>query len=152
MVLPDSNLLTIANPKVWTPLYNFSTFKYTFPSIWPDTKSLTSINEHWGKNQALKILQKRVIILCMSHKACLARRESLYKARSLKPIPPTNLDLVNFNHLIQWIFLLSPRYPQKNFLIIASLSWQSTNGSLKQPMAYVGMAWAIVLIKTSLLA
>ena len=47
----------------------------------------------------------------MRREACLVRIESLNNVRSLKPIPPTNLDFVKFAHLIQWIFLLSPRCP-----------------------------------------
>ena len=86
----------------------------------------------------------------MSRHACLARSESLNNARSLKPIPPSSFDFVDSDHLIQCIFLLSPRCPQKNFLTIASMSWHRPKGILKHPMEYVGMAWTIALIRTSL--
>lgn len=70
----------------------------------------------------------------------------------LKLIPPCNLGLHKSVHFTQWIFLLSPRCPQKNLRIRDSISCHSVNGSLKQIIVYVGRAWVIDLIKISLLA
>ena len=68
--------------------------------------------EQCGKNFSLKTLLKRDLVLVRSHQASLASRASWKMIKSLKPIPPINLDFVNFSHRIQYIFpsipMLSP--------------------------------------------
>lgn len=122
MVLPNFNLFSIANVEARTYLDNFSAFTYTLPSI-QSWRWFLGFHKRviWKKKRALKIQWRSEFVLCMRCQACLERRESLNNVRSLKPIPPTNLDFVRFAHLIQWIFLLSPRWPQ--FLFWPLLSY-----------------------------
>lgn len=84
--------------------------------------------------------------------ACFARSASLNIAKSLKLIPPWVFGLHGSYHLTQWIFRLSPFWPQKNLLIRDSIYWHKPNESLKQDIEYVGKAWATTLIRISQLA
>lgn len=81
----------------------------------PPLEFSTSIIMQLGKKQALKTLWNKESGFFKSHHACLANNESLYKAKSLKPRPPTNFDFVNSSHFNQWIRLLSPLWPHHNF-------------------------------------
>ena len=67
----------------------------------PPLESLASIIEELGKNQALNTLQNRDDLLCKRRQACFANKESLYRAKSRNPIPPTILDFVNSSHFTQ---------------------------------------------------
>ena len=90
-------------------------------------------------------------MLCKNLHACFANRESLNIVRSLKPTLPTIFDLGSSSHLIQWIFMLSPRCPYQNFQITVSISLHKPLGSLKHPIVNVGITWITNLIKTSCL-
>ena len=87
---------------------------------------------------------------CRSCQVCLASNVLLKHAKSLKPIPSCSFGLHSSSHLTQCNFRLSPRCPQKNLRMRASMSWQRVTGSLKHEIVYVGSAWATALIKISL--
>ena len=55
MMLPDFNILPIANPKSGTILMTSLPFKMLFQAYDPDVDSFASMNEHCGKNLALNI-------------------------------------------------------------------------------------------------
>ena len=112
--------------------------------------SLASKMVPCGKNFVLKNLKNRESWFCNKRQICLPSIASLNFCNSRKPIPPSDLGLHILLHLTQWIRLLVPRWPHQNFLIIASISWQSVIGSLKQLIEYVGMACTTAFKRTSL--
>ena len=81
--------------------------------------------------------------------ACLESIAKLKEWRSRKPIPPSFFCVQSFFQLIQWIFLSSFVCPHQYFANKELMLSHVDLGNLKMLMAYVGIACAIVLIRTS---
>ena len=81
--------------------------------------------------------------------ACFERITKLKTCKSLKPIPPSCLLVHRFFQLTQWIFLSSLFCPQQYFASKELMESHMDLGSLKRLIAYVGIAYATVFIRTS---
>ena len=102
----------------------------------------------WEKPSLEDFIKQRVWVFQES--PCLLSQKWIIKQSQVsKPHSPFKFGFCQFFPFNQWIFLLSPFCPHQNFLIKASISWQSPNGNLKHPMAKVGMTWMTALINTS---
>ena len=67
-----------------------------------------------------------------------ANKASLNKAKSLNPIPPSDLVCNRVSHFTQWTLLQSPFCPLKNLLIKLSIFVHRPTESLKQLIMYMG--------------
>ena len=101
------------------------------------------------KNFALYTLCRRDVGSWYRHQNCFPSGAVLKFLRSLKPILPLLFYLHIILQFTQCIFLLSELLPHQNFRIMASISWQSLFGSLKQLIAKAGIACVTALIRIS---
>ena len=131
MVLENPNRATISNPPFHAFLNSITPFKDGLPckraSIFFGIKNRSLWEELWFEE-----LPNRESSLVINLQTCLASNASLNFCNSLKPIPSSFFGLQSLLHLIQWTFLLSPRWPHQNFRTITLISWQREVGSLKQ--------------------
>jgi hypothetical protein len=87
--------------------------------------------------------------LCIRRHTCFARKASLNIPNSRRPKPPLVFALHKVFHGSQCIFPLSPSCPYQNLRIKTSISFIKRVGRWKQLIAYVGIAWATDLMRTS---
>ena len=89
---------------------------------------------------------------CINLQACLAGIAKLKASTSRKPIPPFFFGVHNFFQFIQWIFMSSLVCLYQYLAKIELIESPTAFGILNRPIEYSGIACAIVLINTSLLA
>ena len=86
---------------------------------------------------------------CWIRHPCLARSARLKVLRSLNPMPPTDLGLHIFSQETHANFLSLYFCPHQKLFTIEFNSLHRESGRLKQPIVYVGVAWATTLIRIS---
>ncbi|KAK8311071.1 hypothetical protein V6Z12_D02G226200 [Gossypium hirsutum] len=81
---------------------------------------------------------------------CFASKATLNLARSLNPIPPSSFRLLKNDQVHQWMPFLSATFCHQNLARIPSIFLQKVLGNKKHIIAYVGIAWRMDLMRTSL--
>ena len=109
-------------------------FKMLVHAYNPPLDFLACIIGQLGKNWALKTLWNKESWFFKSRHACLAKSESLNKAKSLNPIPPSSLDFVNSSHSTNE-FSFSPHF------VPTKISWSRLQYHGKVPMVIWNTLW-----------